>query len=163
MIKKAWEIYKKHREGFDYLIWGGIAFVLSMVLFWLFATVMGWNEVFANNVDWVICVIFTFITNKLFVFRSKAGSIKGLCREFVSFVLARVFTLVLEDIVIFVGCRLMGYNSGLGQMVVKLIAQFVVIVTNYILSKLIVFKKPKAESNATEAAEKAEAVEVVEE
>ena len=140
-MKKIWDIYKKYQEAIDYLFWGGIAFVLSMVLFWVFASLLGWNEVTANNVDWVICVLFTFVTNKLFVFRSKSENAKALGKEFVEFVLARVFTLVLEDIIIYIGCNLMGYDNGIGQIVVKLIAQFVVIVSNYFLSKLWIFKK----------------------
>lgn len=143
-MKKIWDLYKKYQEAIDYLFWGGIAFVLSMVLFWVFASLLGWNEVTANNVDWVICVLFTFVTNKLFVFRSKSENAKALGKEFVEFVLARVFTLVLEDIIIFIGCNLMGYDNGIGQIVVKLIAQFVVIVSNYFLSKLWIFKKKES-------------------
>ena len=66
-MKQLWDLYKKHREGIDYLFWGGIAFLLSMFLFWLFAGKWGWPEVFANTINWIICVIFTFFTNKLFV------------------------------------------------------------------------------------------------
>lgn len=140
-MKKIWDLYKKYQEAIDYLFWGGVAFLLSMVLFWLFAGKLGWNEVTANNVDWVICVLFTFTTNKLLVFRSKTKSFKGFSKEFVEFVLARVFTLVLEDLIIWIGCDKMGYDTQIGQLVVKLIAQFVVIVTNYFLSKLWIFKK----------------------
>ncbi|MCR4788232.1 MAG: GtrA family protein [Lachnospiraceae bacterium] len=140
-MKKLFDLYKKYREGIDYLFWGGVAFLLSMFLFWLFAARFGWNEVIANTVNWVICVIFTFFTNKFFVFRSKTENAKGFIREFLSFTAARLFTLVLEDIIIWVGCTLMGYNEGIPQMVVKFIGQFVVIVTNYILSKLWIFKK----------------------
>jgi len=147
-MKKIWDLYKKYQEAIDYLFWGGIAFVLSMVLFWVFASLLGWNEVTANNVDWVICVLFTFVTNKLFVFRSKSENAKALGKEFVEFVLARVFTLVLEDIIIYIGCSLMGYDSGIGQIVVKLIAQFVVIVSNYFLSKLWIFKKKDVPTEA---------------
>jgi len=152
-LKELWAFYKKHREGIDYLFWGGVAFLLSMFLFWLFASKWNWPSVFANTVNWVICVIFTFITNKLLVFRSKTLSPKALAKEFVSFVLARLFTLILEDIIIWIGCDVMGYDEGLGQMVVKLIGQFVVIVTNYVLSKLWIFKKPKKSEVAEEKTE----------
>ncbi|MCR4989896.1 MAG: GtrA family protein [Lachnospiraceae bacterium] len=140
-MKKIIELYKKYREGIDYLFWGGVAFVLSMFLFWLFAAKFGWNEVVANTVNWVICVIFTFFTNKFFVFRSKTEEAKAFFREFLSFTAARLFTLILEDIIIWIGCSLMGYNEGIPQMIVKFVGQFVVIVTNYILSKLWIFKK----------------------
>lgn len=148
MFKKIWDLYKKYQEAIDYLFWGGIAFVLSMVLFWVFTTEMlplRWDEVFANSVDWVICVLFTFFTNKYFVFRSKSSSLKAYGKEFVEFVMARVFTLILEDVVIWIGCSLLGYDGDIGKLVVKLIGQFVVIVSNYFLSKFWIFKEPKKE------------------
>ena len=149
-MKKIWEIYKKHREVVSYLFWGGVAFFLSMILFWIFNSKLGMGEVLANTIDWIIVVIFAFFTNKLFVFRSKAGSAKGLWREFISFIIARLFTLVLEDVIIWIGCKKMGFDSEIGSLVVKLIGQFVVIVTNYILSKLWIFKKSKNEVEETE-------------
>ena len=138
MIKK---IYEKHKEIIDYLFWGGVAFVLSMVLYWLFDSICGWNSVVANTVDWVICVLFTYVTNRIFVFRSKTKGLKAVGTEFIQFVAARLFTLVLEDLIIFIGVTVMGYNSSIGSMIVKLIGQVVAIVTNYILSKLWIFRK----------------------
>ena len=150
-MKKIWDIYKKHREVISYLFWGGVAFVLSMVLFWVFNSKLGMGEVTANTVDWIIVMVFAFFTNKLFVFRSKAGSAAAFGKEFLSFVLARLFTLFLEDAIIWLGCDKLGFNSELGALVVKLIGQFVVIVTNYILSKLIVFRhKGEAKETAGE-------------
>lgn len=149
-MKKAWNLFlklwKKYEEAINYLIWGGIAFVLSMVLFIVFTNEklpFRWNEVFANSIDWVICVLFTFFTNKFFVFKSKSENIKAFGKEFVEFVLARLFTLLLEDIIIFILCQKMGWNTGILQTVAKLIGQFVVIVTNYFLSKLWIFKGKK--------------------
>lgn len=142
-MRKIWELYKKHREVISYLFWGGVAFVLSMVLFWVFNSKLGMGEVTANTIDWIIVVIFAFFTNKLFVFRSKAGSVAGLGKEFTSFIAARLFTLFLEDVIIWLGCKKMGFDSEIGSLVVKLIGQFVVIVVNYILSKLWIFRKPK--------------------
>lgn len=156
LFEKIWGIYLKHREGIDYLFWGGVAFLLSMFLFWLFAAVFGWNEVFANTINWIICVIFTFFTNKFFVFRSKTESSKAFVREFLSFTAARLFTLILEDIIIWIGCTLMGFNEGIPMMIVKFIGQFVVIVTNYILSKLWIFKSKKTEDPTEEDVSSAE-------
>ena len=147
-MKKLWELYKKHREVVSYLFWGGAAFVLSIALFWVFTSEslpLQWGEVFSNNVDWVICVIFCFFTNKLFVFRSKAGSVKGFFKEFIEFVIARLFTLLLEDLIIWLLCKKCGWTTDVLQIAAKLIGQFVVIVTNYILSKLWIFRKPKKE------------------
>ena len=146
-MKKILELYKKYEEIISYLFWGGIAFFLSMFLYWLFDTVCGWDSVWANTVDWVICVIFTFFTNKFFVFKSKVNGKKAYLIEFGEFVLARLFTLVLEDAIIFVGVNLMGFTDTIPSLIVKLIGQFVVIVTNYILSKLWIFKKKGNKEN----------------
>lgn len=146
-MKNLWtkfkELWKKYEEAINYLIWGGIAFVLSMVLFILFTNPVfhiEWNEVFANSIDWVICVIFTFFTNKFFVFKSKSANVKAFGKEFIEFVIARLFTLLLENAIIWLLCDKIGWNTGLLQTAAKLIGQFVVIVSNYFLSKLWIFK-----------------------
>lgn len=146
-MKNLWtkfkELWKKYEEAINYLIWGGIAFVLSMVLFILFTNPVfhiEWNEVFANSIDWVICVIFTFFTNKFFVFKSKSENVKAFGKEFIEFVIARLFTLLLENAIIWLLCDKIGWNTGLLQTAAKLIGQFVVIVSNYFLSKLWIFK-----------------------
>ena len=114
-------IYKKYKEAIDYLFWGGVAFVLSMVLFHLFANVCEIYEQIANILSWVICVIFTYLTNRIFVFQSKVKGWKNIFKEFKDFVTARLLTLVIA----------------------KLVGQFLLIVSNYILSKLWIFRKKK--------------------
>ena len=133
------KIYRKYKEAIDYLFWGGVAFVLSMVLFYLFANVMGIYEQIANILSWVICVIFTYFTNRIFVFQSKVKGLKNILNEFKDFVTARVMTLVMENAILFVMIDLLAINNMLS----KLVGQFVVIVSNYFLSKLWIFKKQK--------------------
>lgn len=135
------KIYRKHKEAIDYLFWGGVAFLLSMVLFYLFANVMNIYEQIANIVSWVICVIFTYLTNRTFVFCSKVKGFKNIFKEFKDFVTARLLTLVMENAILFVMIDLLNLNN----MVSKLVGQFVVIVSNYFLSKLWIFKKKKAD------------------
>lgn len=130
------KIYRKHKEAIDYLFWGGIAFFLSMILFYLFANVMSIYEQTANILTWVICVIFTYLTNRTFVFGSKVKGLKNILKEFKDFVTARLLTLVMENAILFVMIDLMSVNN----MISKLVGQFVVIVSNYFLSKLWIFK-----------------------
>ena len=85
----------------------------------------------------MICVIFTYFTNRTFVFKSQNKGTKDAGKEFIQFVSARLGTLVLEELVIFVGITLLGANS----MIVKFLGQVLVIVSNYFLSKLWIFKK----------------------
>ena len=133
------KIYRKYKEAVDYLFWGGVAFILSMVLFYLFANVMSIYEQIANILSWIVCVIFTYFTNRIFVFCSKVKGIKNIFREFKDFVTARVITLAMENAVLFVMIDLLAINN----MVSKFAGQFVVIVSNYFLSKLWIFKKAK--------------------
>lgn len=133
------KIYKKYKEAIDYLFWGGVAFVLSMVLFHLFANVCEIYEQIANILSWVICVIFTYLTNRIFVFQSKVKGWKNIFKEFKDFVTARLLTLVMENVILFVMIDLLTINN----MIAKLVGQFVVIVSNYILSKLWIFRKKK--------------------
>ena len=134
------KIYRKYKEAIDYLFWGGVAFVLSMVLFYVFANVMDIYEQIANILSWIICVIFTYLTNRIFVFQSKVKGIKKIFKEFKDFVTARLLTLVMENVILFVMIDLLTINN----MVSKLVGQFVVIVSNYFLSKLWIFKKEKS-------------------
>lgn len=150
MIKK---LYSKYKEIVDYLFWGVIAFLLSMLLYWIFDSGLGWNSVVANTVDWIIVVIFAYFTNRIFVFRSKTKGLKAMGTEFLQFVAARLFTLILEDVIIYIGVTVMGHDSSLGSMVVKLIGQVVVIITNYILSKLWIFRKKKDKAADVQTAE----------
>jgi putative flippase GtrA len=140
-MKKLWDfgwgLYKKYEEGINYLIFGFAAFVLSVALFWLFVEPLGMQELLGNILSWVICVIFTYFTNRIFVFKSQNKDAASVRAEFAQFVGARLGTLLLEEAVIFVGITLMHGNA----MLVKLIGQVLVIVSNYVLSKLWIFKE----------------------
>ena len=143
-MKKLWDwglgMYRKYQEAIDYLFWGGVAFVLSMVLFYIFANMMMIEEQIANVITWIICVIFTYLTNRTFVFKSKTKGMKAITKEFTEFTTARLATLVLENIVLLICIDLLLWHN----MIAKLIGQFLVIVSNYILSKLWIFKKKES-------------------
>ena len=133
-MKKLW---KKYEEAISYLFWGGVAFFLSMILFYIFANMMFLHEQVANVITWIICVIFTYFTNRIFVFKSKSTGWKKVGKEFFEFVTARVITLLMECVILFVFVDLLSCHNMIG----KFIGQVVVIVSNYIFSKLWIFKK----------------------
>ena len=91
----------------------------------------------ANTIAWVAGVIFAFITNKLWVFESKSWKPAVALKEFVSFTGARIFSFVIETLMMFVFVSIM----SLDEMLSKLIVGVVVIILNYIFSKLFIFKK----------------------
>ena len=131
------ELYFKYKEVINYLFFGGCTFLVSIISFYLFNKVCGFNEHIANVISWILAVSFAYITNKKYVFESKTNEKKDLLREIGSFVSARLLTLVMEEIILFIGVNLLHIDS----MIVKIVAQVVVIVSNYFLSKLFIFKK----------------------
>ncbi|MDD6690574.1 MAG: GtrA family protein [Lachnospiraceae bacterium] len=128
--------YRKHKEVLMYLLFGGLAFFLNMFLFWLFTEPVGMNELVANVFCWIICVTFQYITNKTWVFDGRTYGWKNFWRQFFAFYAARLGTLAMEEAILLVFITLM----HLPDMPVKLFAQVVVIVFNYVFSKLFVFK-----------------------
>lgn len=136
---KFMELFNKYKEVIAYLFFGVCTFLVSIITFYLFNKVLGLNEHVANVLSWIIAVTFAYITNKKWVFESSANTSEALLKEIGSFFSARLLTLVLEEIILFIGVNLMHVDS----MLVKIIAQVVVILSNYFLSKLFVFKKEK--------------------
>lgn len=136
-MSKIKELFIKYKEVISYLFFGGCTFLVSIITFYLFNKTLDLNEHVANVISWVLAVSFAYVTNKLYVFESKVNDRTGLLKEISSFVSARLLTLVVEEIILFVGINLMHIDS----MVVKVAGQVIVIVSNYFLSKLFIFKK----------------------
>lgn len=133
------EIYLKHKEGFNYLIFGFLTTVLNLVIYYLLTnTILNPNiEIelqIANVLSWLVAFLFAYITNRLFVFQSKNDNV---LKEFSKFFLSRISTLILDMIIMFIGVSVLKYNDQ----IIKLISQVLVILSNYILSKIFVFKK----------------------
>lgn len=140
-MKKILDLLKKYEEIIRYLIIGVLTTVVSLGAYYLCVSTFlnaenGFELQVANVISWVVGVAFAYITNRIFVFKSKN---KDIFKEIVTFVSARVTTLLMDMAIMYIFVTLMHFNDG----IIKLISQVVVIVANYILSKLFVFKKEK--------------------
>lgn len=135
----GWGMYKKHEEGINYLIFGFLAFVLNYVLYWVFESLMNLHYMAATALSWVLTVVFAYWTNRTFVFKSQNRELQSVGKEFISFIGARVATEVLELVLMYVMVDCMHGN----EYVAKLIGQTLVILTNYVLSKIWIFKDKK--------------------
>ncbi len=131
---KCKDLYVQYKEIINYLIFGGLTFVVSMLTYYLCR--LAFDYVVSNFISWVAAVLFAYVTNKAFVFESKTETTFLLIKEFVLFVASRIFTLLLETLIMYIMIDWFHIND----MLVKVIAQIIVILTNYILSKLIIFK-----------------------
>ncbi len=144
-MEKIIDLYKKYEEIINYLIIGVLTTVVNLaVKYALLFTVLNASDAtqlqIAVVISWVVACIFAYITNRKIVFKSKS---KKILKEFTAFVSARLFTLFLEMLIMFVFVTLLKLNSNLWVVVWSLVAQIVVIVVNYMLSKLVIFKKEK--------------------
>ena len=142
---KIIELYKKYEEIINYLIIGVLTTVVNLaVKYALLFTVLNASDAtqlqIAVVISWVVACIFAYITNRKIVFKSKSTKI---LKEFIAFVSARLFTLILEMLIMFIFVTLLKLNSNLWVVIWSIVAQVVVIVVNYILSKLVIFKKEK--------------------
>lgn len=125
-----------NREAIMYLIFGVLTTVVDYIaaLFCFHGIKLG--EITSNNIAWLISVAFAYITNKLFVFESKSFQGRVLFKEIVSFLSARIITLIMADIIIWGASKL-----NIGFLSAKIASSVVVIAANYIFSKLIIFHK----------------------
>lgn len=145
-MKKLWDfgwgLYKKHEEGINYLIFGFLAFVLNYILYFLFADAIGMHYMAATVLSWVLTVVFAYWTNRTFVFKSQNKQAGAVWKEFISFIGARVATEVLEVVLMYVLVDMAAINDKIS----KLVCQTIVILANYVLSKIWIFKDNGASS-----------------
>lgn len=160
-MKKIKELYFKNREIIDYLFWGAMTTAVSFVTYSLF--VLMFENVFgdasvsafglelsltvtvSNILSWVCAVLFAFVTNKLWVFRSGSWSAPIVLPEFMKFLSARIVTGILEmaAVPLLVAVGLNAVVFGVEGAIAKAIVTIAVIILNYIFSKLFIFKDKK--------------------
>lgn len=135
-----------HREMVTYLIFGVLTTVVNYVVYWLCTLILtpdvflrDKNYLVSNGISWMAAVAFAYVTNKLFVFGSHSWKPSTVAREVVAFVGARLLSLVFDMGIMFICVSLIGIN----EFIAKLIAQIVVVILNYIFSKLFIFRKKK--------------------
>lgn len=142
MIEK---LLQKYREQIAYLFFGGLATLLNIVLGVVFRF-LGLATTLNTLLDNALCILFAYFTNRRWVFKSRTKG-SSAWKEFVSFVTCRLGTLVLDVAVMWLGVDCLGAalipeaHQNLWFLGVKLFAQVLIIVLNYVFSKLIIFKK----------------------
>ena len=139
-------------EVFSYLFFGVCTTVVNIVVFQLCCTVLGMHALISNIIAWVFAVAFAYVTNRIFVFHSRENSLNGIAREAGSFVGARLFSFGLEELLLWISkdvvqvsrfsVTVLGLVIG-GLMIAKLLISVLVVILNYVFSKLFIFKQKK--------------------
>jgi putative flippase GtrA len=135
MIK---ELYIKYKEIINYLIFGILTTIVSLLTYYLLVyTILNPNNPIqlqiANIISWITCVTFAYITNRKYVFNSKD---KNIIKEITKFYSSRLSTLFIDMFIMFIFVTKLNFNDK----IIKIIVQIIIIILNYILSKLLVFK-----------------------
>ena len=131
------ELLKKYKSLILYAVFGGLTTLVNMGAYWLCFNVLGIPNVPSTIIAWFLAVSFAFITNKLWVFDSKCFDAKTLKHEIPTFFGARLATGLLDVGIMYLAVDVMQWNG----MIWKLISNIIVIVLNYVASKLVIFRK----------------------
>ena len=130
-------LLKKYRGLILYAVFGALTTAINIAVYALCYRALRLPNVPSNVIAWILAVLFAFVTNKLYVFESKSLDRGTVLRELVSFVSARLATGLLDLAVMFVGVDVLHGPD----LVFKVSSNVIVIILNYVLSKLIVFRK----------------------
>ena len=130
----------KKKEIILYLIFGVLTTVVSLLTYYICTiTFLNPNNAveiqIANIISWITCVTFAFFTNRKYVFESK----EDIKKEGIKFYISRLSALLIDVVMIFIFVSLLKINDK----IIKLVNQVIIIIFNYIASKLFVFKKGK--------------------
>ena len=140
LLRPLQPFWQKHREVLLYLLFGGLTTLISILTFWIFYRFAGLNELSANVLSWILAVLFAYVTNARWVFRDRPETGRDRLRQILGFYAGRLATLGAEELLLWAFIT----RLRLPAMPVKIAAQLVVIVLNYIISKLLVFRKGAA-------------------
>ncbi|MCX4302428.1 MAG: GtrA family protein [Clostridia bacterium] len=137
------KIYEDHREGMRYIVFGALATLVNIVFsslfyYFVFKTLPEKSRSdLSNAVGIGLAMAFAYVTNKLFVFDSKTEGIKALLKEMASFIGCRLITAVVEILMM----RVTVVYWELNYVLMKIVTNIVVMILNFIFSKIFIFKK----------------------
>lgn len=145
MIDKINELIIKYREIIVYIIVGGLTTLVNWGAFYLLSLVLDsavpWKLALNNTISWVAAVLFAYPLNRKWVFQSKNPEV---FKEFCGFTASRISTWIIEIVIMYVCVDLLKWNQYLSK---YLIASVVVIILNYVFSKMLVFRKGQQEND----------------
>lgn len=127
----------KYKELIMYIIFGVLTTLVNYASYEVSSKVLDIYYIISAVIAWMLAVLFAFVTNKLFVFESRCLKPEVVLREFVTFVSCRVVSGIMDVSLMWIMVELFKMNDSL----VKLLTNFIVVVVNYLFSKLLIFRK----------------------
>ena len=145
-MQRIRELVQKYREQLAYLFFGGVTTVINIGTYALLHTALGMHSDLANAIAWAAAVAVAYVTNRRWVFESKTRG-AAMLREIGSFVGGRVLTGLMDEGIMHLAVEVLGpqlipaHLRRLWDLGVKLASNVLVILLNYVFSKLFIFKK----------------------
>lgn len=136
-LKFLANLYRGHREVWRYLIFGVLTTIVNIITYSVCFYNLKISNATSNIIAWILSAFFAYITNKFFVFVSKQENFKNLIKEICSFFSCRLLTLFIDEAIMIITVDKLGFSGVL----MKIIANAIVIILNYIFSKILIFKK----------------------
>ena len=136
MVKKIRALVEKYWDILSYLFFGVLTTVVNYVVYLPCYNLLNLSAVASNAIAWVVAVAFAYLTNKPFVFRSHDWSAKTVGPELTKFVGCRIGSGLTATLILLLAVDIMGWNGNIWQ----LITNVLVVILNYIGSKLLVFR-----------------------
>ncbi len=133
------KLLAKYSEQVSYVFFGGLTTLVNIVAYYVCDSLIALGTVPSTAIAQVLSVLFAYFTNKRYVFRSKTHGVAELLREMGSFFACRAGSFFLDIGIMWLTVDVLGWPS----MVMKLISNLIIIVVNYIASKLLIFNKGK--------------------
>lgn len=130
------QLFEKHQDKILYLVFGALTTAVNTGVYWLCAHPLGLPVVPATVIAWFFAVLFAYLTNRRWVFHSEASTRKDILRESVSFFLCRLGTGVLDWVLMYLLVDCLHWPD----LWVKIGVNVVVILLNYVASKLLIFR-----------------------
>jgi len=136
VIEKVKALLAKHRETVSYLFFGVLTTAVSFALYYL-CLACGMHYLWAQALSWIGAVLFAYVTNRRWVFESRVTGLLPIVKELSAFVLSRLFSFGVETLLLW----LMVDIAGISESIAKIPVAVVTVVLNYILGKMLVFRK----------------------
>lgn len=137
MFQKIRSLVEKYWDVITYLFFGVLTTVVNYIVYLPAYNLLGLSASVSNVISWAVAVAFAYLTNKPFVFKSHDWSRATVIPELTKFVSCRIASGAMETAILLVTVDILGWNGN----VWKLLTQIMVVILNYVFSKLIVFKK----------------------
>ena len=146
--RAVWNDKERRKELVLYVVFGLLTTAVNYAVYWVMRTVTGMDRVpqdsgaymfranASNLTAWILSVLFAFVTNKKYVFRSGKGMGNGAGKELALFFLARAASYLIFDLALFTLCLYI-----MPDLVDKLLMNVLVVIFNYFMSKVVIFRK----------------------